>query len=608
MLLPAAEQPIWQWAEEEIVFRKPYDAIAEGPYDSSLTPFWREPMEKFRDRNIREIWLIKPPQGGASENILLMPMRWAVRHSPQTVLYVSGDIKSTTEFMEERIKPGLQLSPELRERYAQARAGQYHIYFDDMMIVVGWAGGGGVAKQRPVEIVLGDEVAIWPGFTADQLRRRQGTKAFPKIVGVSSLSPKDKRPRKKQPIYIEFMHTDRRYYFLPDPHSANRKTRKWFPLVMGMRDRKSGKESPFGLKWDPRAKRTDGTWDKEVVVNTAYYRTPWGQVIDDHTKGELIQRGRWKPTNAGADPTKWGGHLNRLYLPWQPWGDIARSFVEACEKKRQEGDKTPLKVFIVEDLGEDFWDEREALEDDIVKEREGEYAKGTCFTTSDGISNEKGDTFKKFYIKRETMILTTADVMKGYGCYLSREWVKNGDSGLIDWGEWHTWGQLNQRANDVKANHVLCDAGYGERTQETYEACAKYKFVPTMGKENIAELLFAETSINPFEGTKKQKKGQDKKKRIKLLLFKTDPFKTQLVQRIAGKTAFAWYVYHNIDLEYGAQVTAEEKIDGVWSEKSKDNHAFDMEVLQLLGATRWGFNRFRGFYTEPEPDDQDPDE
>lgn len=213
-------------------------------------------------------------------------------------------------------------------------------------------------------------------------------------------------------------------------------------------------------------------------------------------------------------------------------------------------------------------------------------------SAADGICDAAGAKFSERYAGQEKMVLLTADVQKGYGYWLAREWMKNGDSGLMDWGQWSSWSQLNDQANKHKANWVLVDAGYGERTQETYEACWKYKFLPTMGKENIPDLLFTQSQLNPFEGTRRQSEGR--RKQIAILYFRTDPFKSQLVSRIRGQTEFAWYVYHNIELDYILQATSEQRLDGKWIAHGA-NHLWDCEVLQLLGATRFGFNRFRGF-------------
>ncbi|NQT91393.1 MAG: phage terminase large subunit family protein, partial [Lentisphaerae bacterium] len=160
-----------------------------------------------------------------------------------------------------------------------------------------------------------------------------------------------------------------------------------------------------------------------------------------------------------------------------------------------------------------------------------------------------------------------------------------GDSGLLDMGTCVPWEDLDRIASKSKgvgASHVLIDAGYGERTQEVYEACWKYRMIPTMGKENIQELLFVESAINPFEGKRKA----SKKYSIGILYFRTDPFKTQLMRRVRGEADHAWWVYHDVEAEYGIHMTSEQRDErGFWDWRpgnARRNHWWDDEVLQIL--------------------------
>jgi hypothetical protein len=595
---PEPEEKIWEWAEQNIIFEAPYKALANGPYDSSVTPFWREPMECMMDKSIREIWILKCTQSGGSENVLLMPMRYAVCRAPQTVIYIGGQQKATEEYMIERIKPGLKLSPELRYRWGTAREMEHQIYYPDMMIVAGWSKSTDIFKQRPVDLALADEVDEWPLFSADKLRRRFTTRPFAKLAGISSLDAKKNKPTAESPIWIEYQQTDERKYFFPDPKKRNKKTQKWFRLEMGWKDRKSGRECPYGLKWSPDAKTADGIWDVDIVAESAYYVTPWGTIITDDMKKQMLEDGlgRWQPTRKCLDRTKRGYHLSALYLHWRTFGEIARDFLQALERGKQ-----ALRVFIYEDLAEEWLEEIESPGENEIQDCQGEYRKGQKFSESDGICDERGQKFQDVYIKKKKTTFITVDVQKGYGYWLAREWIEDGDSGLIDCGIWHDWTQLDKIAS-VKdgfgASRVLVDAAYGERTQEVYQACYKYRFIPTMGKENIKDLLFTQGKINPFEGTRRQKERHS----IGIIYFRTEPFKTQLMNRIQRKTEFAWYVYHGIELEYADQVTSEERKDGVWVLKRgrTQNHFWDCEVLQLLAATRFGYNYYKGFRERPE--------
>jgi hypothetical protein len=604
------KQDIADWLASNVYFDAGYPGMAEGPFDPYLTPFYVEPMRRIVDRVTTEIWFIKPPQGAGSECLILGPMRYKICEDPGDILYVSGEMESTKEFFEERIKPALQQSEELRNRWHDARKRGLMIYYPDMMLGVAWSESQRAVKQKAFDLVLGDEVATWKSFVSNKLRGRLGTRAYGKIVGISSLEPAFPGPTEEQVIYQEFLDTGQCKYFLPDPRFRNRKNKRWFTLRMRIKDRKTGMRPADGLSWDQSAKRIDGTWDRAAVEESAVYVTPWGTEIDDEMLPELLMEGEWRETVQGADPTKWGGLINELYLPWRHWGTIAKEWVTACEKLKRDGDDSALKTMIVEKLAEVWYGTREKIDDDIIDERRGEYARGQRFSLSDGqCAGDSGQTLKEYYApylvldekgKDQRLVLTTVDVQKDYGYYLSREWCKNGDSGLIEWGLWHTWEEVNDAANRVNSNRVLVDSGYSERQQEVYEACHKYNFIPVHGNETIKQLLFYEQMINPFEGTRQQAKTRaGKRLQIRYIQFRTIPFKKQLLQRIAGKTPFRWYVYNDIEREYKLQVTSEEIQDDKVKLLRRDNHLWDCECYQLLGATRWGYSRFRGYETLP---------
>ena len=338
----------------------------------------------------------------------------------------------------------------------------------------------------------------------------------------------------------------------------------------------------------------DGTWDLDLVKKTAHYVTPSGAELWDKDKRDILQLGKWRPTKKCTDSTKRGYHINAFYMPWISFGDIAKAFLQHVARG-----KDSLRVFIYEWLAEEFWGELETVKSDVMSERQGEYEKGERMTESEGICNENGDTFKEFYVGRPSRVIVTVDVQKGYGWWLAREWVKGGDSGLIDYGKWMDWGELNDTATAAKASWVLVDCGYAERQQEVYEASLKYRFIPTKGQENIKDLLFLESAINPFEGKRRHRERHS----LTVLFFKTDPFKMQLMQRIRAESGHAWYTYRDPEVDYQNQVTSEHREDGRWKIKpghGTENHLWDCETLQLLGATRFGLNRFRGYENAEE--------
>jgi hypothetical protein len=583
-------QTLWEWAEGEVEFRKPYASAYEGRFSTSYAPIWREPMEAFQSREVAEIWILAPKQSGKTENLLLMPMRWCVARRPCDMLYIGGGEKATEEFIRERIKPGLRLSPRLRERMRQATGDLEHaIYWPDMLLVCGWSANDDIFEMRPIDVAFCDEFDKWASYAPDKIRSRVRTRPFAKIVGVSSLymAKTGRRHASRHPILTEIRQTDQRRVFVRDPGGpAGERMR----FAMGFKDRKTNRESPHGLKWSEDARRPDGTWDMQAVQESAHYMTPRGARVDDSLRRELIAGHEWRPTAECRDPRVRGYIPTVFDLPFESLGSIATRFLKAVAKKSEDGNAEALRVFIASELCEEPSDEKQSIHDDAVQKRQADYAKGE--------RPSQAEATKAFYIGRKATVLMTVDVQQVELIWLAREWIEGGDSGLIDWGVRLSWEEIDTLASKTRgygASRVGVDSSYGERTQEVYEACMRYRMIPLSGKENIPDLLFAEKVINPFEGTRNQSRGS----RLGIIYFKTDPFKSQLLRRVNGQAHVTWSVYRDIETEYAIQVTSEERrATGEWTFRDghpRRNHLWDLEDMQLVLATRFGFNRFRGY-------------
>ncbi len=594
MLAPQPDETIYEWAEREIYFPASYKALESGKYDVSRTPFWRGVMDDIQDRSIHEHWVVKGSQTAASENLHLIPMRWRVCNDPCTQIFVGGEEKSTEEFWRERIKSGLQLGPALREKWKRAEELGLAVYYDDGMIVAGWAKSKGITKTRAVDVVNIDELDVFVDVgPIGKLRRRMITRPFPKLVGISAMDANNKRLSSESPIWIEFLQTCQRYYFLYEPEQRNKKTRRMFKLGMGWKDEKSGKASPWGLKWSEDARDADGNWDAEIVRESTWYQTPGGARVDDALLLELIQDGVWKPTNKKkTDPLKRGYHLSNLYVPWCPLGNIAAEFLEAKKTNPK-----ALRVFIMEVLAEQERIKQETVVDTQLHERQGDYGRGVRITESDGICNEAGESFKKFYIGKKKAVGLACDAQTYHLWWVAREWIEGGDSGLIDFGTCVRWSELNEVSKECAAHWVTVDAADGKRAHEIYNACLKYRFQAIAGQENITHMLYQMSHFDPIAGARGMhlsKKGASKNQ-IDLLSFRPDPFRSEVVARIGGETDHAWCVYHGIEREYVDQVISTEKKGGVWvtKEGQAQDHLFHCEVHQVVAATKMGLNEFR---------------
>jgi phage terminase large subunit GpA-like protein len=392
------------------------------------------------------------------------------------------------------------------------------------------------------------------------LRKRTDTYSFSHIVGISSPDPQNKRASTDDPIFVEFDDTDKRYWFVPDP-----KTGKPFRFEMG------GADTPHGLKWDRKARKEDGEWDMDLVQKSAFYVTPDGTRIDNGDRLSLVAQGKWVATAVGRTGKR-GYHINSFYMPFKSgdFGRIAVAFLTA--KKRG---PEALRIFIYEYLAEPWTQDVERIYDDQVSLRCVEYLKGQSYFD---LHADYKDTPRAR--------LMTVDVQKDHFWYVVREWCVGGKSCLVEWGMCGSWDQLDDIATRHKAEAVVVDSGYGERTTETYDECIRRRLNPAKGDDrgSSPELPWRKSQINPYEGTRRAHDGAS----ISLLLWHTDTFKLMLLARMRGDVP-GWYVYRGIERDYKLQVTAEERTPKGWIKRRRDNHLLDCEAMQMLAAAAYGY-------------------
>ena len=583
-IAPVERLKIWDWAQRNIVYPQKYKALSPGPYSIDRTPFWKGPMDDLLDPSVKEVWILKSAQAACSENMILMPMRYAVECMALTMLYIGGAVKATEEYIRERIKPGLQLSPGLRSLYRQADVVEHNVYYPHCMVVCGWCSDANIFKMRPVDWAFADEVSVWGSYAAEALRKRVSTRPFSKIIGMSSMDGKQKRPTEEDPIWIEFQDTDQRYLWLRDPKTGSR-----FKFEMGWR-LNDETESPWGLKWDSKADLGDGKYDMALVRSTAHYVTPDGTVIDEAGRDAILGDGEWIPARPDAPEGKRGYYISSFYMPWISFGDIACSYLGALKRGPQS-----LRTWIYENVPTVWTGESTGADVTEIEQRQGGYGMGESFSRSDEpMSGEDGaQTFAQFYGKAPRMRFMTVDVQRDHKWWVVREWVKGGDSGLVAYGTCVRYSEVDELARKYGAAKVFVDAGDGDEQFDIYMACLQFRFIPTQGVENLEE-PFRDVTVNPKTGKHTQRlRGGSRKGLITVLRFRTSPFKHKLLQRVSGKPGARWLVYEGIERGYCEQLSSEQ-----WNEQSQQwelcegitrNHLWDCEVYQVLAAVRFGF-------------------
>lgn len=559
----------WEWQREEIDYSRvpSYETELKAPYNPEYMPYWKEPGEALVDRDIEEVWVLKASRAGASENLLLGAIRYAICVRPQPMLYISGQMESVEDFMERRIKLGMALSRALEAKYRTARVTEHRIMLPECDLTVTWPKAKMAFKQSGYSLILADEVSTWPEYAADMLRRRTENWSFSTIFGVSSPDPKMRRTSQDDPIFIEWGQTDQRYWFMPDPAGGDP-----FRFEMGSRD------AGYGLKWDQSAKNPDGDWDLDRVMESAYYLTPGGAKIRDADRLEVIRNGRWVPTNESARRGRRGYHVNAFHLPFRKscLGAIACAFLEAKRKG-----PVGLKFFVYEYLAEPFAQEVEQAADDAIYDRQAHYKQGVRIA--------KNAKLAKTYENKESFTLAAIDVQKDHFWYVIREWVhKVGDSVLLEWGRFTGWEDMEKLLKKHEVFKAYIDYAYERRRLEVFENAWSRRLVPVNGVGNLS-MPYRKQIIDPFEGTRRQKEGAD----LAVYSFSSDLFKQWAMDMLRGESEHRWMVYRGIEREYVLQVNSEHRLDGEWRLKPgrRQNHLWDCEVMCLAGAAINGFLR-----------------
>lgn len=560
---PTPPLNVWQWAEENVDFSlvPNYDTPLHERYDPDYLPFWKEPAECITDPSIKEIIALKSARAGGTENILLNPIRYSVAVRPQPTLYVTGDQLSAESMMEERIKRGLKSCKVTRSKLNKASSTQHRIMFSDMDLFITWPKAKQAFKQRGYGLVLCDELSVWPVYSADMARKRIASYPFAHIVMISSPDPQQKRSSDDDPIFVEYRRGDQRRWNCPDPGGG------WFVFEMGH-------DNPHGLKWDQSAKRLDGTWDLDRVRETAHYVTPSGAVITEQDRMKIVRFGRWVATNHTAADYVRSYHVTAFMTPFDSFGGIAVAFLKA-----EAAGPTALRTFVYEYLAEPWYGEKVEITTNQIEDRRGSYRAGVRASTLPAYS---------YLAARRSAVLMSIDVQKSKLYCPVREWFDGGDSALVEWQELTAWKDVAALKAKHNVARVFIDLGYSERRNEVLEQCLFGEIrgaVPLFGRDTLKE-PYRVDNRDPFEGTAKQ--GRTK---IPIITFNPDQIKHLLSRLTAGEDPHQWLLPSDIDRDYIMQATSEECIDGAWVARRRDNHLWDCEVIQLVGAMVLGIFR-----------------
>jgi hypothetical protein len=484
-------------------------------------------------------------------------------------MYVSAQQEHAEAFLRERILPGFRASRTCREKLKRARVIGNELYFPEMMLALTWAQSTGGQKTRPMCRLLLDEVSTFSGFSLDKFRKRVVTfSETSKIVYCSTQDARGNLDSLADPMVQAWMETAQHEWHVQDPGSG-----RWFQPMFGV-DFKTGRMGKHGVRWDPEARNTDGTWNLERVGATAHYLCPSGAVVTGAAKAAWMERGKWvRVTSRSAPKDRVGYRVGGLVSNYWSWASLATEFLRA----KQRG-ASAIHIYVMEVLAEMWLHDTKRADDSILARCQAAYGRGEVWWSKP--EAEQPDD------QRPVKILTV-DVQKDHFWWVFRAWTPKGGSALIDWGQAWSWNDLADLADKRDAEWVFVDSGYGERTAETYMACADLRFHPTKGFSKKLTEPWVQREINPAEGTRRGAAG-DKLTRVD---YDADLFKDLLHDLITGSAPEHWLTYDGIERGYVRQLTSEQKTKAGWEPVHRENHLWDCEAMQIMAAMMLGLFR-----------------
>lgn len=583
-IAPPPTEPNWKWMERHIYLGPKVSPAAPGKYSTKHTPAVRGIGEVAQDGEKRFISVQKCSQAGITTFFYGIILHRGV-NDPLPVAISMQSVDACRKKSEKTLQPIIKASPVLREYLPDNPDHFKNLQQDMKTFQIDWMGSSkpGQISSETYGVLLIDEPDKYPIVLSGEstplfLLQKRAATIWNHLI-LMPCTPTNEHGV----IHKEFTKGDQRRYFIPCPKCGQFQHITW----------------QNHIKFNSKLGVSDAA--ASAYIQCQYCKGRFSSM----EKNAALEVGEWRPTAKPLTPDRASFHYPRWLTTWESGNveAIVQEFMQVKDKPNE------LKGWIQNDLAEPFIEEKIELEDAELKDRrapykwqespiETEWFRERYKLLSGAEDDEEQPDFDDI-----TRAIVTVDVQKAHLWICARQWVKGGHSAGITFQIGYSWQDVCAVAMQYRALMVIVDSGY--RTQEVYKACAQYGFVACQGRKKSASgQLWNQSTINVFEGTRAQSNSPT----ATLITYESDQIREQLAARMNGyftdekkrrrKCPFDWWIARNAPSdkgEYVDQVTAEyydsERGEWVIHEGKQGNHAWDTEVMQLLGAEVKGFNR-----------------
>jgi len=574
-LRPDPDLTVTEWADAyRMLPRK--SSSEPGKYRSSRTPYVKEIMDALSPASrTQEIVVMKGTQLGFTE----LANNWfgyVADACPGPMMMIFPTSELAKDHSKQKLQPTIMDTPRLQNKVKEHKTRDsgntiQTKEFPGGILFLSGSNSGAFFRSKSIRFLFLDDV---DGFDADiggegdpaELAKRR-TDTFgsrKKIMEVST-------PTIKGISRIErsFLESDQRFYHVPCPHCGEFQRLEW-----------GGEGADFGIKFDR---------DAEGTPTAAWYEcAKCHERIEEHHKTEMLERGKWIPTQ--PERVKRGYQISSLYSPlgWVSWLQIVKEFLEAKAFKER------LKTWINTRLGRTFEEAGDQPEWNLLKARCEPY--GVLTVPLGGL-----------------LLTAGVDVQDNRLAVVIRAWGRGEESWLVCWTEiygdpaqqqvWADLDALLSRPFDHAAGkqiHVLCaaiDSG-GHHTQAVYNFTRQNpRYIAIKGQSQPGKPIIGHPSLVDLTW-----RGEKITNGVQLWPVGADTAKSTIYARLKitepGPGCYHWPI--GIEDAYFIQLTAEKLITKYvkgfprmeWVLVGKNNEGLDCEVYSYAAAIRAGIVHF----------------
>lgn len=540
-------------------------AVQPGPYDLSLTPYWRDVLDDITTPTVRRINIVSAAQTGKTL-IDLVTLAYFARERPHDVLYVLPTEPDLQEVFPMKIGPSLEhncadlLPP-----------GEWiHITDNPTIELRGMTIYGAAASierqliRRTTKTVFVDEVDSATEVTAlgnllDLLDERQMAASALDCLTLSKSTPK----LESGANWLAYdKQSDRREYWEPCP-----KCGEYQPLKMGSIVALDGERDEELIRSEDLARLRcvgcghliDPTWqgwmaDRGVWVcrrERVAEKLPLtkDEIVDRRSLAIAPDAERWRPRIEG--PPRRSDH--RGYRVWRAntkfdqarWSNLLAKWLEVNRSK----DPARLQVFVNSSLAEPWREATEPADEGMLREHIGAFDPGIVQTEARavlGFIDVQRDSifylFRAFGPKMKSWLVRYGTVEVHADRYAAAfDWVYD----MAFFEGWPLAGEDAETGQRVRAYAIGIDAGY--RQDEVIEYAKRSGIVATKGID-VAQYRVKATTVE----------GRNSAQPSRLYIVNTKVMKDR-IQRLVKTNAedACWRLHRETGQDYLDHLTSE---------------------------------------------------